>query len=384
MAENKTMKGIAMAKQFHQLFLFFFLIVLGETSVAATPFTIHRGVNLSHWLSQDFGWEPKYTYINEADIRIIDSIGYDHVRIPIDEVEFWDDNGNPIDTAFQLLTSCLDWCQKYGLRAIVDLHIIRSHYFNAVHEGSSNSLWTDSGAQNHFIGLWKKLSATLKKYPTDMVAYELLNEAVAPTPDDWNALFNKALKELRTLEPGRVIVIGSNMWQIADFVPFLQLPENDKNIIISFHFYSPLLFTHYTASWTPLKNYRGAVTYPGMIIPREELQSWLTTADSTTALLLEELKEPFHKERLRRMMKPAIDFAKKKSLPLYCGEFGCLPTVPRQARLAYYADIVNVFEEEGIAWANWEYKGEFGLYFFDMEKKKSSALDVELVRTLLK
>ena len=50
-------------------------------------FEIKRGVNLSHWLSQDFGWEPKYTYINENDIRFIDSIGYDHVRIPVDEQE---------------------------------------------------------------------------------------------------------------------------------------------------------------------------------------------------------------------------------------------------------------------------------------------------------
>ncbi|MBN1781647.1 hypothetical protein JW948_11010, partial [bacterium] len=45
-------------------------------------FEIMRGVNLSHWLSQDFGWEPKYEYIQEKDIQFIESIGYDHVRIP--------------------------------------------------------------------------------------------------------------------------------------------------------------------------------------------------------------------------------------------------------------------------------------------------------------
>ena len=54
-------------------------------------FIIHRGVNLSHWLSQDFGWVPKYKLITENDIRFIDSIGYDHVRIPIDEMEMWDE-----------------------------------------------------------------------------------------------------------------------------------------------------------------------------------------------------------------------------------------------------------------------------------------------------
>ena len=62
-------------------------------------FKIKRGVNLSHWLSQDFGWAPKYMYINENDIRFIDSIGYDHVRIPIDEQEMWDSTGVPIKEA---------------------------------------------------------------------------------------------------------------------------------------------------------------------------------------------------------------------------------------------------------------------------------------------
>ena len=46
-------------------------------------FQIHRGVNLSHWLSQNFGWSPKATFITEQDIKFIDSIGYDHVRIPL-------------------------------------------------------------------------------------------------------------------------------------------------------------------------------------------------------------------------------------------------------------------------------------------------------------
>ncbi len=361
------------------------IIIVGEAKVAVKDsFIIKRGLNLSHWLSQDFGWEPKYTYIQEQDIEQIAKLGFDHVRIPVDEVELWDEEGKPIAKAFDLLKSCLDWCQKHNLRAIVDLHIIRSHYFNASHEGSVNTLWTDPREQEHFINLWNQLSAVLCSYPTSMVAYELLNEAVAPTPEDWNKLFNKALTELRKTEPDRVIVIGSNMWQIVQLVPLLDLPENDKNIIISFHFYSPLLFTHYTASWTPLKNYRTEITYPGMIVQPEVLNNWLATADTTTIQLLEELKEPFNKNRIKQMIRPAIEFAKSKKLPLYCGEFGCLPTVPRTARLAYYSDLISVFEEEDIAWTKWEYKGEFGIYFFDFETKKNSGImDTDLINELL-
>ena len=104
-------------------------------TVSNNGFKIKRGVNLSHWLSQDFGWAPKYTFIKEKDIRFIDSIGYDHVRIPIDEKEMWNEKGEAINEAFEQLKACLNWCQKYNLRAIVDLHIIRSHNFNAENEG---------------------------------------------------------------------------------------------------------------------------------------------------------------------------------------------------------------------------------------------------------
>ncbi|MCX7987002.1 MAG: glycoside hydrolase family 5 protein [Bacteroidales bacterium] len=354
-----------------------------KTTTHESKFIIQKGVNLSHWLSQDFGWEPKYTYIKESDIQFIDSLGFDHVRIPIDEQEIWDEQGKLIDPAVKHLLACLDWCMKYDLRAIVDLHIIRSHHFNAENEGGRNTLWNDTVAQQHFVNLWIELSKLLSKYPTSHVAYELLNEAVAPSADDWNNLFGKALAAVRKLEPTRVIVIGSNMWQTVQNVPLLKLPDNDTNLIISFHFYSPLLLTHYKASWTPLKYFNGKVSYPGLVISQKDLKNYTDTASEAARNMVQELAEPYNKERMRNMIKPAIEFAKSKNLPLYCGEFGCLPTVPRTDRLAYYKDLISIFNEEGIAYANWEYKGDFGIYFFDNIKLKSLNPDTALINILL-
>jgi endoglucanase len=346
-------------------------------------FEIKRGVNLSHWLSQDFGWSPKYTYINEHDIKFIDSIGYDHVRIPIDEQEMWDENGNPIQPAFTCLTNCLDWCAKYGLRAIVDLHILRAHHFNASNEGEANTLWTDTVAQRNFINLWVKLSGVLHQYPHDMVAYEILNEAVAPEHEDWNKLLNKAIKALRELEPDRVIVVGSNMWQIAPNLQYLKLPQGDKNIILSFHTYSPMAFTHYRAGWVPGKDYTGPVHYPGQVITDEEYKKYVDTSNAPLVGMFADAREYFNKERLIEVFKSGVAFARSKNLQLYCGEFGCLATVPRKDRLQYYSDMVAVFEENNIAWCNWEYKGDFGIYFFDKEKKVSKEPDLDLIHVLL-
>jgi len=347
-------------------------------------FDIKRGVNLSHWLSQDFGWSPKYTHIKESDIRFIDSIGYDHVRIPIDEIELWDSNGKPIDEALNQLNNCLNWCAKYKLRAIVDLHVVRAHHFNAGNEGGTNLLWTDSAAQGNFIKLWIQLSGELQKYPNNQVAYEILNEAVAPDHEDWNKLMNKTVAAIRKLEPERVLIIGGNMWQIPKNMQYLKLPEGDKNIILSFHTYTPMAFTHYKANWTPIKYYNGPVHYPGQIITDEEYKSNVDTTNLKLVQNLADARDTFNIQRLMDGIMPAIEFSKLKNLQLYCGEFGCLPTVERKDRLAYYSDMISVLEENNIAWCNWEYKGDFGIFFFDTTMKVSLQPDFELIHILLK
>jgi endoglucanase len=346
-------------------------------------FEIEKGVNLSHWLSQDFGWAPKYSFVKETDIRFIDSIGYDHVRIPIDEIEMWDDTGQPIEEAFGQLHNCLAWCNKYGLNAIVDLHTIRAHHFNAENEGGENTLWDDPAEQDKFVALWMELSDELKYYPVNEVAYEILNEAVAPEHEQWNKLLNKAIAAIREREPNRVIVVGPNMWQIALNLPYLDLPEGDKNIILSFHTYSPMMLTHYKAGWTQLKDFDGEVTYPGPIISEEDYAANVDSTNEGTFQFYTEALENWGPERLVGVFQQGLDFANEKGLQLYCGEFGCMPTVPREARLKFYADQVKVFEENGVAWCNWEYKGDFGLYHWDYEQLKPLEPDWEFINVLL-
>ena len=64
-----------------------------ETNDGTNNFRIKRGTNLSHWLSQnneDRG-EARKQHIQEDDFARLDSLGFDFVRIPIDEVQFWDE-----------------------------------------------------------------------------------------------------------------------------------------------------------------------------------------------------------------------------------------------------------------------------------------------------
>ncbi len=81
-------------------------------------------ISLTGLSQSDRRGEERASFITEKDIRFIDSVGFDHVRLPIDEEQMWDETGKRNDDAFALLRNCLDWCQKAGLRVVVDLHIL--------------------------------------------------------------------------------------------------------------------------------------------------------------------------------------------------------------------------------------------------------------------
>src|SRR5687768_660321 len=146
-------------------------------------FKITRGTNIAHWLSQsDKRGIERERFFTEKDIRFIDSIGFDHIRIPIDEEQMWDEKGMRHEDAFALLKNSLEWSRKAGLRVVVDLHILRSHHFNE----KEKLLWTVPAEQDKFIALWKDLSGFLHEWPNAMVAYEFMNEPVADDAEQWN------------------------------------------------------------------------------------------------------------------------------------------------------------------------------------------------------
>jgi endoglucanase len=106
--------------------------------------------------------------------------------------------------------------------------------------------------------------------------------------------------------------------------------------------------------------------------------------DSAQVQVMKNSREIWNKQKLAEEILPAIKRAKELGLQLYCGEFGCLPHVNRNERLSYYSDLISVFDENHIAYCNWEYKGDFGIYVFDFEKKVSYAPDADLIRILTK
>ena len=82
-----------------------------------------HGVNLGGWLSQCDHTQDRYdNFIKEADIEKIKSWGLDHVRVPVDYNLVEDKDGNYLPGGFERLHKTIEWCGKYGLNMVLDLH----------------------------------------------------------------------------------------------------------------------------------------------------------------------------------------------------------------------------------------------------------------------
>ena len=191
-----------------------------EQQESSPSFEIHRGTNIAHWLSQsERRGEERAAFFTQKDIAFIDSVGFDHIRLPVDEEQLWDETGKRHEDAFALLTSCLTWCRDAGLRVVLDLHILRSHQFNE----KEKRMWTDPKEQDKFIQLWHDLSGVTRQWPTDMLAYEFMNEPVADNAEEWNRLLSRVKDSIRSWEPDFIYLQCTNF--LSDFVA--------RNLVVS-------------------------------------------------------------------------------------------------------------------------------------------------------
>jgi endoglucanase len=328
---------------------------MADSRQQEAAFRLGRGTNISHWLSQSSRrGEERRAVLTREDIARIADWGFDHIRLPIDEEQMWDESGRPETEAFDLLDTGLDWAAEAGLNVVLDLHVLRSHSFD---QQTEPTLFTNPEELEKFVGLWQHLSGHLKCKSPQKLAYELLNEAVATNPEDWNRVALSTHQAIRALEPERPIVLGSNRMNSVLTFDQLRVPH-DPNTILTFHFYHPQLITHHQASWfVEGGHYDGPIQYPGTPIPASD------TFRVTKPLLnhLADFNQPYDRQAMVADLAKPLAVAARTGLPLYCGEFGVYQVVPMAIREAWYRDILSVFDEFGIAWANWDYRGCFGI-----------------------
>ena len=139
----------------------------------------------------------------------------------------------------------------------------------------------------------------------------------------------------------------------------------DDNIIYTFHFYDPFLFTHQGPSWAGVKETANtAILFPY----NETAMPKLNPASKGTC------GERNYKaysvagtvSGLKKELKTAKAFSEKYKVPVFCGEWGSYKKYTDAAsRCRYTVTIKDLLNELHIPFAYWEW--DQGFSFFDGE-----------------
>ena len=349
--------------------MLFFLLIGAMVRASDAPF--HRGVNLTNWLQTPNPRQIQFTKFTRQDLVNIKSLGCDVIRLPIN-LHFMT-GGAPAYAIDPLFFSFLDpivgWAEELGIHLILDDHT------------SSSDTATDPAVGDILVPVWTQMAGRYKNRSV-YVYYEVLNEPHGIADKKWNEIQQKVISAIRAVDSKHTIVIGPAGWNGYNNLAFMPA-YTDTNLIYTFHFYDPFLFTHQGAGWanpplTPLF---------GVPFPYDAARMPACPPGLKGTWVEQSLASGYSKEgtvkRIREWIDTAASFKNQRGVPVYCGEFGVyIPNSPAADRVEWYRAVRTVLEEKGIAWTIWDYTAGFGLFNPGTAEMFNHNLNVPLVQAL--
>lgn len=334
----------------------FLLVTSAFAQNTSESFDIRMGINLSEWLEKNENLDEKDSYVTLSVIDSLKKFGFDHVRIPINEEVLFDESLNVRQNFFDLLKSRVDRCQKNGLKVIIDLHSSRLFSFTK----RDNPLFKVPQPIESFLNTWAKLQALFRDYPADFLAYECLNEPAAAT--DKHHLWNKVIAEwvsfIRVTEKKRFLFVGTNRGNQLWALKYLKIPH-DNRLVLTVHYYTPFVFTHYAYSEAKAQNFNAKVHYPGKTIDDNDYNNLTELQKKQYA----PYREYYDKKKIREDFAELVKFSKKHDIPVNIGEFGCRRFSDPNDRLQWFKDVTGVFKENRFSYTLWGLNGAgFGIW----------------------
>ena len=318
-----------------------------------------HGVNLGGWLSQCDHTKERYdTFIKEEDISVIKSWGLDHIRVPVDYDLVEDAEGNYKEDGFGYIQKAIDWCGKYGLNMVLDLHKTFGFSFDDGEEESG--FFENEAYHERFFRLWQEFAIRFGKY-SDRLAFELLNEVTEKEySDKWNEISTECIRRVRKTAPDIAILLGGYYNNSIEALRDLAMPY-DENIVYNFHCYEPLIFTHQGAYW--IKGMDTSFRMPIGLTYRQYIEN----AEKQIHHFFTDLSgfdqdKPFGPEFFEELIAEAVEVAEERNVALYCGEYGVIDLALPEEAAEWYRMICSVFDKHGIGRAAWSYREmDFGL-----------------------
>jgi len=341
-------------------------LLLALCTSAQTP--LHRraerlglGMNLSYldnwWLGTkelrfaDFV-KPVETAKREKMFAEIANAGFESVRVPIN-FGAWASLTPPFrwERPEDLTTAdrFIGWAVANKSNVIVDLHHVE---FDGSIKGADST--------ERIVWLWKEIAGRYKHYDPERVFFEIRNEPHDIEAKAWREQAEQIISSIRAIAPSHTLIVGFHDWNsrqaLIDSKPFA-----DSNIIYTFHYYDPFIFTHQGATWSAkglpeLKDVPFPAASRDIAVPDTAKGTWVESQ-------IRSYRKDSEAEKMFSDLKAAKDWSIRNNVPIFLGEFGSFGKLPSMEDRCRHAEaIYSALGKLNIPNAWWEWDGGFNMF----------------------
>ncbi|HTI84515.1 MAG TPA: cellulase family glycosylhydrolase [Acetobacteraceae bacterium] len=315
------------------------LALMAGHASAEPPAALRRGVNITNWFRYPQSRDPAAlrAYLDDAAMERLRGAGFTFVRLAV-QSDLLDQPG-PLADAIRRL-------ERHGLVVVVAL-------FPAG--------WQPEEQPDRLLASWRTLAPLLRTFDPSRTVPEVVNEPVfAGNGAAWAALQHDTLMVIRGALPTNQIVLTGADWGSVRGLLALK-PENDPNVVYSFHFYDPTEFTSLGAYRTGLdREAMARLPFPASDPAECEARAGAAKDQQTAEVIRYYCSLRWDAAMLAAQIAKAGEWARRNHANVIAGEFGASVRLQPDARMTWLTAVRTACEQQGFGWALWGYDDSMG------------------------
>ncbi len=279
--------------------------------------------------------------------------GFQTVRIPIN-FGAWASLEKPYrwtnEEGLKFADDFVRWAAKNNLNAIIDLHHVE---FDGKISGAATT--------ERVVWLWTEIVKRYKDTNAEKVFFELRNEPHDIKAADWRAQAEAIIKAIRPIVPNHTLIVGFHDWNSRTAL-IESKPFADKNIIYTFHYYDPFLFTHQGATWAG-EGLPDVKYVPFPYDKKRKIETPASAKGKWVEAIINSYEKDSKAEKMFADLKAAKDWSVKNNVPIFLGEFGSYSKNPTLEDRCRHAEIIySALGKLDIPNAWWEWNDSFNMF----------------------